>query len=287
MVIVKLMGGMGNQMFQYALYQSYLDQGVEAKLDIFKFRHIDEIRQCFLGYDCFDLKYELCTRKEARQYALGTGMVARVLMKVFGDRKTHVYEKEEYTYDATILKLRNAYVDGFWQSWKYFESVKDKIPLIYRFKNKLTGKAGEYQEKILESNSVAVHIRKGDYVKLENVYGNICTEAYYRAAMKETEVRVDRPVYYFFSNDMEWTKNVFGKADNFVFVEGNDEKKGYIDMQLMADCKHQIIANSSFSWWAAFLNSNPDKVVICPVRWIQTKETPDIFCRDWIKIKSE
>lgn len=82
---------------------------------------------------------------------------------------------------------------------------------------------------------------------------------------------------------MEWTKKTFGNKDNYIYVEGNSEDRGYIDMQLMSECKYQIIANSSFSWWAAYLNSNPDKKVICPSKWVNGKETPDVYCDDWIR----
>lgn len=285
MIIVKLNGGLGNQMFQYALYQAFLEQEVEVKLDRAKYKHFDEIRDCFLDYDCFDLKYELCTKKEARKYVIGTGMFARVIARFIGDKKTHFYEKAEYEYDADVLALKEGYVDGFWQSWKYTQNIKQKICDSFRFINTLTGMDKVYEEKICNTNSVAVHVRRGDYLKLQNIYGNICTEIYYSKAISMMNKLVEKPVYYFFSNDMEWTKVTFGERDNYVFVEGNSESKGYIDMRLMSECKHQIIANSSFSWWAAFLNSNPDKKVICPNRWINTKDTPDVYCEDWIKVE--
>lgn len=284
MIIVKLMGGMGNQMFQYALYRALLAQGREVKLDRAKFTHIDEKRECFLDYGCFELEYDLCTKKEARKYVLGTGMTARVLMRAFGDRGTHYYEKGEYEYDPDVMKLQEGYLDGFWQTWKYFQGIESDIRKRYQFKNEFLGSDKQFGDQIQSTNSIAVHVRRGDYVKLQNVYGNICTIEYYHRAIEMIKQTIDHPVFYFFSNDMEWTRKAFGKKDNYVYVEGNDEDKGYIDMQLMSECRHQIIANSSFSWWAAYLNNNPCKKVICPDRWVNNKKTPDVYCKGWIRI---
>ena len=284
MIIVKLNGGLGNQMFQYALYQAYLEQGVKAKLDKSKFTHFDEKRECFLDYGCFDLKYELCTKAEARQYVIGTGMIARVIARLLGDKKTHIYEKSEYEYDSDILTLRDGYIDGCWQSWKYIKDIMTKIHESFRFVNVLDKHQKDYEELICSTNSVAVHIRRGDYLKLQRIYGGICTEEYYRKAIEMMNDVLEEPMFYFFSNDIEWVKDTFGESANYVYVEGNGEHQGYIDMRLMSECKHQIIANSSFSWWAAFLNVNPNKMVICPAKWINTKDTPDVYCEDWIKI---
>ena len=284
MIIVKLMGGMGNQMFQYALYRALLAQGKEVKLDREKFTHIDEKRDCFLDYGCFDLEYELCTKKEARKYVLGTGMTARVLMRVFGDRSTHYYEKRGYEYDSAVMGLSEGYLDGGWQSWKYFKDIEPDIKKVYRFENKLAGRNKQFENQIQSTNSVAVHVRRGDYVKLQKIYGNICTIEYYNKAIEIINQTIVSPVFYFFSNDMDWTRRNFGDRKNYIYVEGNSETKGYIDMKLMSECQHQIIANSSFSWWAAYLNSNLDKKVICPDRWVNGKETLDVYCLDWIKV---
>lgn len=284
MIIVKLMGGMGNQMFQYALHLAFLAQGKEVKLDRSKFSHIDEHRDCFLDFDCFNLKYELCTKKEARKYVLGTSVSARILMKLFGDRKTHFYEKTDREYDPSVMQIEEGYLDGYWQSWKYFQDIEQEIKKTFQFKNELTGTNKQIEKQIQNTNSVSIHIRRGDYVKLQGIYGNICTMEYYNQAINLINQIVQRPTFYFFSNDIEWVKKTFGNKDNYVYIEENGENKGYIDMRLMSTCKHQIIANSSFSWWAAYLNNNVERKVICPSRWVNTKETPDVYCNEWILI---
>ena len=284
MIIVRLCGGLGNQMFQYALYKAFLERGTDAKLDISKFKHIDMSRECFLNYGCFDLKYELCTKKEARRYVIGTGMTARIVSRLLRDKKTHIYEKEDYVYDKSVLDLKEGFLEGFWQSWKYAGDIQDIIKKDYKFVNTLIGQNKNYEDMINSTESVAVHIRRGDYLENEDIYGNICTEQYYHKAIEIINNQIKNPKYYFFSNDLKWVREKFGEADNYIYVEGNPESKGYIDMRLMSACKHQIIANSSFSWWAAYLNSNADKKVISPNKWINGRETPDVYCADWIKI---
>ena len=259
MIIVRLCGGLGNQMFQYALYKAFLERGTDAKLDISKFKHIDMSRECFLNYGCFDLKYELCTKKEARRYVIGTGMTARIVSRLLRDKKTHIYEKEDYAYDKSVLDLKEGFLEGFWQSWKYAGDIQDIIKKDYKFVNTLIGQNKNYEDMINSTESVAVHIRRGDYLENEDIYGNICTEQYYHKAIEIINNQIKNPKYYFFSNDLKWVREKFGEADNYIYVEGNPESKGYIDMRLMSACKHQIIANSSFSWWAAYLNSNADK----------------------------
>lgn len=284
MVIIKLNGGLGNQMFQYALYQAFKEKGVQVKLDRAKYNHFDEKRECFLDYSCFDLKYDLCSKKEARQYVFGTGILARALIRFFGDKKTHYFEKSEYEYDSDVLSLLDGYLDGFWQSWKYTKSIQEKIKECFVFTCELPEKAKKYEQIIKQTNSVAVHIRRGDYLSLTNIYGNICTEDYYRRAITKINQLVENPTFIFFSDDMEWTKEHFGQSDNHVFVEGKGAWEDYHDMQLMSGCRHHIMANSSFSWWAAYLNTNPGKKIICPSKWINAKDTPDVYCEDWIKL---
>ena len=284
MILIKLGGGLGNQMFQYALYKTFIINGMEAKLDNSKYHHIDEKRKCILDYPCFNLKYELCTEKEAKKYVLGTSMLARIMVKFIGDKKTHIYEKADYEYDPSIIKCTEGYLDGFWQTWKYMDGVQNEIINCFQFVEDRPQIAMEYLQKIKETDSVAVHVRRGDYLKLQKLYGNICTENYYRNAICKMESMLRKPVFYFFSDDMDWTKKTFKDIKNSIFVDGRGDWQDYIDLQLMTECKNMIMANSSFSWWAAFLNKNASKNVICPSKWINTKETPDVYCPEWIKI---
>ena len=284
MIIIKLNGGLGNQMFQYALYQAFSCKGVDTKLDRSKYSHFDEKRTCILDYPCFQLDYQLCTGKEARQYVLGTGMLARGLVRLLGDKSTHIYEKAEYQYDETILELKEGYLDGFWQTWKYMDGIQNSIRDCFKFVGNMPQNAQQIRNMIHKTDSVAVHVRRGDYLKLKDIYGNICTEEYYKDALEEMKQMIDNPTFFFFSDDIEWVKNTFGTSEEYIYADGSNRWEDYHDMQLMSECKHMIMANSSFSWWAAFLNQNEGKKIICPNQWINSSEdTSDVYCKEWIK----
>lgn len=288
MIIVRLQGGMGNQMFQYALYKEFLYLGYDAKLEPYKFKHIGEPRSCFLNFNCFDLDYEICSRKEARKYVVGTGMLSRLIVKFWGDKPTRYVEAKEYEYDSDVLKINEGYLDGYWQSPVYFNNIADKIKKEFRFTTKLSQNEQLLLGQICheEKPTVAIHVRRGDYLNLPELYGNICTEEYYQKAISYIEKKLGTTdiIYYFFSNDMEWVKGFFGERSNHIFVEGAGEERCFVDMQMMSSCKHQIIANSSFSWWAAYLNDNTEKIIVAPSRWIGPKDTPDVYCKDWVQL---
>ena len=137
----------------------------------------------------------------------------------------------------------------------------------------------EYERKMQETNSVSIHIRRGDYLEVSDVYGGICTPQYYEKAMKQMEKWHPDCHFFVFTNDVKWVKeNYSGK--NLTVVEGNDEDTGYIDMYLMTKCKHYILANSSFSWWGCYLNPSKDKKVIAPKQWIQGRDCKDIYTEE-------
>lgn len=139
-------------------------------------------------------------------------------------------------------------------------------------------------DEIEKSNSVAMHIRRGDYLELSDTYGGICTEKYYVNAIKQFEDMDCK--FYIFSNDYEYAK-VHYSGDRFVIVKPFEQfPEANMDLVLMSKCKHNIIANSTFSWWAAWLNSNRSKIVIAPEKWIN-KPTKDIHCSGWIKISEK
>ena len=128
---------------------------------------------------------------------------------------------------------------------------------------------------------MSVHIRRGDY--LENpMYGGICTEEYYKKAIDYIKQRVENAKFYLFSNDMPYVQDRF-RGEEFVYVENNSEDKGYIDLYLMSLCKHHIIANSSFSWWGAWLNAAKSKIVVAPSIWLTNAPARDVVPDTWIR----
>lgn len=144
----------------------------------------------------------------------------------------------------------------------------------------------ELAKLITAKESVSLHIRRGDYLTAENsIFQNICTPTYYKNAVSYMNSNVVNPYYFIFSNDIEWCKNNLN-LDNITFVDWNIGVNSYKDMQLMSLCKHNIIANSSFSWWGAWLNNNPNKVVCVPKRWYNNKATVYGECPDsWVRIE--
>ena len=140
----------------------------------------------------------------------------------------------------------------------------------------LTEAMRQYRDSMIKDNSVSVHIRRGDYLEVDEVYGGICTEEYYEKAMKKMEDEVPDCHFFIFTNDIPWVKEHM-TGENITVVEGNDEDAGYIDMYLMTQCKHYILANSSFSWWGCYLNPSKEKKVIAPKIWANGRDSRDIY----------
>lgn len=283
MKVIKLIGGLGNQMFQYALYKSFESKGVKVYLDDFVyFEHEHCPPHSAYHLDVFNVKYNSIRRN----YFYSFKLLAETYFRRYGFEIQLVdtyTEKEVCLYDSDVFNIRSSYILGYWQTSKYFEDIREVIKQDFTYKGPWTQKNSIYRDKMLSCESVCVHIRRGDYLKAANIYGGICTEDYYKKSIKLIKDKVDKPRFFIFSNDLEWCKAFFENEDYVVFVEGNDDAYSYMDMILMTYCKHHIIANSSFSWWGAWL-SKEDGITVAPDKWLNTHKTPDIWCEDWIKI---
>lgn len=273
-------------MFQYALFlklrllgkEVYLDDEIIVdKLNNTKALKIDDV---------FDLDYPLCSKRDRNRMAdVSIDYASRIRRKILGKRlhtDTYYIEKDfDNNYDKEIYSLDNKYLDGFWQSEKYFEGIKEVVLGAYTF-NIDCNELKDYLPKISSTNSVSIHVRRGDYVN-NSRYEGICTEEYYDNAIEYIKKHVDNPIFFIFSDDIEYVKNKY-HGENYVIVEGFDNSKSHYDMFLMSKCKHNIIANSSFSWWGAWLNINSSKIVVCPERWSRAKSYKYTPCDSWIKI---
>ena len=178
-------------------------------------------------------------------------------------------------------------MDGYWQTEKYFSDSevqkqlrKDFTPLnSIEFSN-------EYKilkDQINNNNSVSIHVRRDDYLLRPELYGGICTQEYYDRAIKYIKDRENNPIFYVFSDDKEYIKEMYGDKENFVLVNTDNQLTDFEEFLLMSGCKHHIMANSSFSWWAAWLNDDPDSINLAPERWLAID---DIYTDRMIKIKS-
>jgi len=275
LVVIQLSGGMGNQMFQYALYLQLKALGKNVKIDDkteYEGRNARPIR-----LDVFDAKYATPTEVEMKCLTDSyVDIVSKIRRKITG-RKTAEYQEKSPLFDKSVWEKDRAYLVGWWQSDKYFKNIKEEVQTAFTFKNiALSERMREYERKMQETNSVSLHIRRGDYLEVSDVYGGICTQEYYEKAMKQMEEWHPDCHFFVFTNDVRWVKEHY-HGNNLTIVEGNDEDAGYIDMYLMTRCKHYILANSSFSWWGCYLNPSKEKKVIAPSKWFHGKDCRDIY----------
>ena len=287
MIIVRVTGGLGNQMFQYAMYKSLENKGKLVKLDSKSFY---ETKKEHNGYELeriFDIKPNKPTKEDLEKFDENNiSTLFKIKRKLFGDKK-FVYDTKEYVFNKDVYKLKNSYLNGYWQSIKYFEGIENDIKKDFRFKNQLDNKNLEILNEIENSNSISIHIRRGDYMSPENynMYGCIATPTYYKKAIKVIEEKVENPTFFVFSNDMDWVKKNIQMNSRVFYIDINSGNGSYKDMQLMSNCKHNIIANSSFSWWGAWLNENKNKIVIAPKKWINREDVDsdkiELFCEGW------
>ena len=287
MIIVRVTGGLGNQMFQYAMYKSLEKKGKLVKLDSKSFY---ETKKEHNGYELeriFDIKPNKPTKEDLEKFDENNiSTLFKIKRKLFGDKK-FVYDTKEYVFNKDVYKLKNSYLNGYWQSIKYFEGIENDIKKDFRFKNQLDNKNLEILNEIENSNSISIHIRRGDYMSPENynMYGCIATPTYYKKAIKVIEEKVENPTFFVFSNDMDWVKKNIQINSRVFYIDINSGNGSYKDMQLMSNCKHNIIANSSVSWWGAWLNENKNKIVIAPKKWINREDVDsdkiELFCEGW------
>ena len=275
LVVIQLSGGMGNQMFQYALYLQLKALGKNVKIDDITGYEGRSARPIRLSV--FDAKYETPTEVEMKCLTDSyLDLASKVRRKLTG-RKTAAYMEKSQLFDPKVLELNRAYLIGWWQSEKYFADVKDKVREAFTFKNlDLSETMEAYVEAMESRNSVSVHIRRGDYLQVDEVYGGICTEEYYEKAMQKMREEMPDCHFFIFTNDVPWVKEHM-QGEDITVVEGNDEDAGYIDMYLMTCCKHYILANSSFSWWGCYLNPSKGKKVIAPKTWANGRDCRDVY----------
>ncbi|WP_051212665.1 alpha-1,2-fucosyltransferase [Butyrivibrio fibrisolvens] len=286
MIIVGLNGGLGNQMFQYALYLKLKSLGKEVFIDdeilVNKLNNVKALKI----FDVFDLEYDLCDKKTRDKMAdVSIDVLSRLRRKYFGKRShagTYYHEDDlDNNYHADVLSLDDKYLEGNWQSEKYFEDIREIILKNYSF-NISDTKLNNLCNEIGNCNSVSIHIRRGDYLG-NSLYESICTETYYEKAIEYFKEHVNNPVFFIFSDDIEYAKKQY-QGEEFVVIEGFYGNRSHYDMYLMSKCKYNIVANSSFSWWGAWLNVYSEKIVLCPEKWSTEYEFKYTPCDSWIKI---
>ncbi|SEA56503.1 Glycosyl transferase family 11 [Oribacterium sp. KHPX15] len=281
-LIVAFAGGLGNQMFQYALYRRLKKDGRQVKcvitndsdgpmpfsLDIFPSVSIDVVES--------SLFYERKKEYENRSF------LKKVIGKIMPWKKEFYFENENKVFDNNPFKMEKGIIYGYFQGVNYVDPIRDELLEAFRFP--------EGERKLIDlirtlpPDAVSIHIRRGDYLELSNKFGGICTKRYYEKAMDYMK-KLGYENFVFFSNDISWVKDNF-KLKNAIYIEKTmfEEYQDWYDMSIMSRCSHNIIANSTFSWWGAWLNNNPDKVVISPPYFDNEHKNKQMVEKDWIII---
>ena len=368
MIIIQLAGGLGNQMFQYALYLQLENLGRTVKIDDESGFVQDKQRVPALAG--FGVTYERPSRKELEEMLDSSPLLYHKIHRKLCGRKKKSYFEADKSYKPEILQWDDIYLEGYWQTEKYFRAISEQVRTVFdtdrllqyirkkvrrsfadesvqkeniqeentrkeiarkesvrrestgerietdEDESSLTGgrTLQEWLERIDSTESVSVHIRRGDYLLPENqeLFGGICTEAYYRTAMERMMKRYPGCVFYLFTNDkqwaQQWTGSLIGSKPgcgsgmvnspgagacmeeakieivDMTDIEDDGPDRDYAEFVLMSRCRHNILANSSFSWWASYLNRNPNKTVFAPDRWLNGWDCTDVYREDMIKI---
>jgi hypothetical protein len=282
MIILVLKDGLGNQLFQYAAAKCLAVQlNTTLKLDIDSFKK-NSLRNYALNN--FQIEEHFVSAFEKTLFRIANGY-SRLLNLAGINVRSFRYFKKELGFNPDFFRVKNnTCVEGYWQSPKNFEKIKDIVRLQFRVRTEPENKNRDYIQYMSETGSVSVHIRRGDYVSdptTSSIHG-VCSLDYYRKAVSYIRAKVETPVFFVFSDDMEWVKgNLEFDGCEVQYIEHNGEKD-FEDLRLMYSCKHNIIANSSFSWWGAWLNNNPDKIVIAPQNWFKsTHQNSDLLPLEW------
>lgn len=282
MIIVKITGGLGNQLFQYALGRAVANHHqVSFKLDISAY----ETYKLHNGYrlNQFNIKADIANYVDIINLKGPNNFIYRACKKAgLVKKKTYYAEKQRTIYDPAVFKEGARYLDGYWQNEKYFIEIREALLHEFMPNQPLSVQAQVHQFKIQHSTAVSIHVRRGDYLTHPEI--GVLDVEYYKKSVEYIRSRVVSPLFFVFSNDLDWCKEHFIFIENLNYID--DTTTEIDDLILMSQCQHNIIANSSFSWWSAWLNSNASKIVIAPKRWMinnpnNYKWTPN----SWIEIE--
>jgi hypothetical protein len=292
MIITKILGGLGNQMFQYAIGRAIsLEYATSLRLDIsgfekYKLHQRIEFKRIF---NCAEVIAQEADLRDVLSWQCSTRIrqfLLRPSMAVFR-RKEFVVEPS-FQYWPGIKDIpANSYLSGYWQSEKYFLDFATQIREDFTFKQPLNSLNAELAKTIAQINAVSLHVRRGDYANnpLTTATHGLCSLEYYRSAIKYISKKIQHPHFMVFSDDIEWVKNNLQIDFPHQYVDHNHGAESYNDMRIMSMCKHHIIANSSFSWWGAWLDPRADKIVVAPAGWFAHEtNTQDLIPQSWVRM---
>jgi len=295
MIIVKLQGGLGNQMFQYAIGRrlALLNQ-VDLKLDLMFLNDKNPTSHYTIRNYELDAYNLVCDFSEyiETEHFYRNNLLSKIKQKLGSLKQMN---EKGLKFNPEILELKgNIYLNGYWQCEKYFEAIRSNLLSEFSLKNSLLEKMEsdksikQIKDLINTTNSVSVHFRRGDYVSdsVTSKFHGTCSINYYQEAIKQIAAQISNPHFFLFTDDPDWVKSqkIIEGFPSTMAVTSNM----HFDMYLMSRCKHNIIANSSFSWWGAWLNPTEEKLVIAPKNWFAKEElnqqSQDLIPQNWIRL---
>lgn len=281
MLIVKLKGGLGNQLFQYGFGRLISNKRNEQlKLDISSLGSAKDTKRSFV-LDKFNIKAEIASKEEIQKYA--PSAFARFT-------KQKILREFHIGWQPQLLTSQKKYFEGYWQSYLYLDPIKDKLLQEITLKNPFTDYYQQISSQIKNSLSVAIHIRRGDFTdnqKIKSIHQTITLE-YFQKAFSLIESKLQNNTYFVFSDDIAWVKTNLKTNFPTTYVSPEKNSEATQELILMSQCQHQIIANSTFSWWAAYLNQNLNKIVIAPKKWNNKyqKHYQHLLPKDWLSLNN-
>jgi len=289
MDVVLIYNGLGNQMSQYAFYLQ--KKKINKNTYFIPFCHDHNGLEL---EDVFGLDLKL-TFRQRLLYVLFRilltqkfGIVNRIISRGLNFFDIRIQKENfDYNFKSDYMKPSKGitFYYGGWHTEKYFVEEAKQLILAFKFKGNLGEVNEKYAIDITNSNSVSIHVRRGDFMNSLNIglFGGVATKAYFEEAIKFISKKISNPKFYVFSNDMDWVKMNL-HITNVCYVTCNSGKDSWKDMSLMSLCKHNIIPNSTFSWWGAWLNNNSQKIVVCPSKFLNNDICSEIYPDSWIKL---
>jgi len=290
MIIARLEGGLGNQMFQYAVSRAIAHKRqTRVKLNLRPVKR-DFNRSFALGN--WNVAAAVATSAEIIAMRIADKFVQALRPATLYYRRPVVQEQGS-GFDANVLQApRHCMLVGYWQSEKYFKDIESGLRREFTLRAGISAESEKVASQIRSSDSVFLHIRRGDYISdaaISKVY-DICSMEYYQAAVEYVKQRILQPHFFVFSDEPAWARENLKLPAPITIIDhnppgdGNTPRREHEDLWLMSLCQHAIVANSSFSWWGAWLNPNKDRVVIAPKKWLRTHDEPDRVPGRWIRI---
>jgi hypothetical protein len=293
MIIVHLRGGLGNQMFQYAAGRALAQRyAVELKIDLSWYQK-DFLRS--YGLSSFNLKVSFSDEQDLKFIFGGKSLtLGRIASRLWESRRPYyqrkVFIEKSFCFDPNFWNAPSqVMLVGYWQSEKYFGEIADQLRRDFTLVKTPDERFSNFESKISEVPSVGVHVRRGDYVNnpKTNAFHGLCTLEYYQQAIALISERYGKDLQFFvFTDDPQWVMDNFELTSSYTLIAPSGKGKEADDLILMSRCRHFIIANSSYSWWAAWLGQFTDKMVIAPKHWFRAEgyENVDLIPSDWIRL---